>query len=354
MRYSTKHKIKTHLAACALAGIAFSGSALGAIQCRNTPISFTSSTDLYINLVTGASGSSGGGVSGWDINPYPSTSGFAVYWGGTGTTRGGVADTASGPFTVLAAGATIGPSSTYAIVATGADGMYPFYVPNGVTNAYLGVKFPNETLSGSPINYGWISLTTTGAASPTSGAGFPATINEWCWQDDGSAIAAGDTGAPPPEADFGFSTSSLDFGNVTVGGSSAPQSVTIGNFGDAVGTISGLDTGHAAYAITGGSCGATPFDLDPSETCTIAVTFTPSVAGTAEGSLTFSTGGGQAVVVGIATSVELNGNGVAGDPGPGPGGAEPVVANVPVNSPWALAALLGLFGLIAGAMLRRR
>lgn len=192
-----KKKLTASRAACvalaSFAAYAAAPNAQAAIQCRNTPINLTSTTDLYINLVTGATGSSGSGVSGWDINPYPSTTGFAVYWGGTGSVNGGVADTTTGPFTVLTAGAPVGPSQTYALTATGSGGMAPFYVPNGQTNVYLGVKFRNETISGQPINYGWVSLTTTGAASAVQGAGYPAVINGWCWQDDGTAITAGTT-----------------------------------------------------------------------------------------------------------------------------------------------------------------
>lgn len=341
MRYSNKFKVKTHLAACALAAVAFSGNALGAIVCASPELNVPNTIDgVYLNMVTGQTGTS---VTGWDINPYNNSAGLTFY--GTAT-----------PYGVLATGTAGTSAETQAlsagtmISATPAVGFYNQYQTRGTAfqtpgTRFLGVKFLNE--STGVANYGWIEMVSD------ANAGFPATISRYCYENTGAAIAAGDTGAPPPEAVFGFSTGSLDFGDVTVGSSSAPQSVTLGNFGDASGTIDELDTGDPAYAVTGGTCGSTPFDLDPEETCTIAVTFTPSAAGTVEGNLTVSTGGGQTAVGGFATSVELNGNGVAGGPGPGPG-IEPVVANVPVNSTWALATLLGLFGLIAGAMLRRR
>ena len=181
----------TKAALVALVACAASPAAMAAVQCRTTPIALISTTDVYINLVTGAA--SGSAPAGWDINPYPSTTGFAVYWGGGSSVNGGVADTTTGPFTVLSSGAVIGPSSTFAVTSTGSAGMYPFYVTAGQTNKYLGVKFANETLPGNPINYGWVSLTTTGAAASGAGAGYPATINGWCWQDDGTAITAGTT-----------------------------------------------------------------------------------------------------------------------------------------------------------------
>lgn len=183
--------IRVKAALIALAACVASPAAMAAVQCSTTtPIALTSTTDLYINLVTGASG---GSVVGWDINPYPSTTGFAVYWGGSSSGNAGVSDTTSGPLTVLSSGAVIGPSSTFSVSSTGASGMYPFYVPTGQTNKYLGVKFINETLPGTPVNYGWVSITATSATAANPGAGFPATINEWCYEDDGSAITAGTT-----------------------------------------------------------------------------------------------------------------------------------------------------------------
>lgn len=181
----------TKAALIAIAACVASPAAMAAVQCRNTAIPFASTTDLYINLVTGATGGSGGATAGWDINMYPSTTGFAAYWGGTSSLGGGVAATTDGNYVVLASGATINAASLYSKAATG-TAFSAFYVPTGVTNGYLGVKFVNEAMANA-INYGWISYTTTGAAASAPGAGFPATINGWCYQDDGSAITAGTT-----------------------------------------------------------------------------------------------------------------------------------------------------------------
>lgn len=343
MRFSDKFKVKTHLAACALAAATFSGNALGAIVCASPELDVPNSIDgVYLNMVTGQSGTS---VSGWDINPYNNSVGLTFY--GTASPYGVLATGTAGTSAeaqALAAGDLISP--------TPAVGFYNQYQTRGAAfqstgTRFLGVKFLNETTNAA--NYGWLQVT-SGAST-----GFPATINRYCYENTGIAIKAGDDGTTQPEAEFGFNFGSLDFGNVTVGSSSAPLTATLSNVGDGLGTITALNTGNAAFAITGGTCGSTPFDLDPDDSCTIAVTFTPSNTGASAGSLTFSTGV-ETAVGGLATAVELSGNGVAADPGPGPGpgGIEPVVANVPVNAPWALAALLGLFGLIASAMLRRR
>ncbi len=345
MRISVKHKIKTHLAACTLAGMAFSGSALGAIV-YSGPVNIPIPDDIdgvYFNVVTGVTGS----ATGWDINPYSAIAGNFNLWGATTQTwfnTAGTITNASGY--VLPLGTTIPNTVASFFRPGGGTNIGPVVNLNSSDN-YFGIYFLNESTSAN--NVGWVQIQ-FGATAGTRA------IVAYAYENTGATIAAGDTGAPAPEAAFGFDVSSLNFGNVTIGTASAPQSVTLTNFGNGLGTVSGLDTGDAAYSITGGSCGAPPFDLDPDDSCTIAITFSPSVAGPVEGALTIDNGGIAVVgggVLGFPQSVELNGIGVQGGPGPG-GGDQPVVANVPANSPWALAALLGLFGLVAGAMLRRR
>ncbi|MFZ2235697.1 MAG: hypothetical protein WBP11_14210 [Dokdonella sp.] len=173
-----------------MAACVASPAALATVQCRTTPIPFTSTSDIYINLVTAATGA-GGPTAGWDIDIYPSTTGFAAYWGGAASLGGGVAATTDGNYVVLASGAAINAASLYSKAAIG-TAFSAFYVPTGVTNGYLGVKFVNEATANA-INFGWISFTATSAAASAPGAGFPATINGWCYQDDGSAITAGTT-----------------------------------------------------------------------------------------------------------------------------------------------------------------
>ena len=53
------------------------------------------------------------------------------------------------------------------------------------TGKYLGVRFFNEATSS--VNYGWIQLD-TGAAG-----GFPATLIQYCYQNDGTQIQTGGT-----------------------------------------------------------------------------------------------------------------------------------------------------------------
>lgn len=170
---------------------------------------------------------------------------------------------------------------------------------------------------------------------------------------EGSTLTIRYLGDPLPsgEAAFGFSTGSLDFGDVHTGLSSM-QSVTVTNYGDAPGNLPALQVTGTGFAVTGGTCTA-GMELDEEATCTVEVTFAPAAVGPASGELSFNVPS----LRGITTSVILSGNGVTGgtiDPGPGPGGVVPVVANVPASNPWSLGLLTGVLGLVGFGLMRRR
>lgn len=136
----------------------------------------------YLNLQTGVASATDMGAPGWDINPYAAPSKLAFNWpsGAGGVSSGGV-------YSVLNSGDTIGPAQTYIDytdpVAAGNWGTMQ-------TGKYFGLRFYNENTAA--INYGWIQLNT----GPTSG--FPATINQYCYDDTGAAIAAGALPTPTP------------------------------------------------------------------------------------------------------------------------------------------------------------
>jgi hypothetical protein len=93
------------------------------------------------------------------------------------------------------------------------------------------------------------------------------------------------------------SSPSLDFGIVTVGQASAPQSVTLTNNGTTSVTI-GTITPTGDFAVAAGSTcpGAT---VAPSATCTVSVTMTPAAPGTRPGSLEITSTGGPALMIGL-------------------------------------------------------
>lgn len=156
-----------------------STQAFAAILCANTPIDIPANINgVYVNFVTGVSNTSA--VAGWDFSAYAASGNFRFFSSSSAnnTTRyvgtGTVVD-------LLAAGTMI--DATSILAASGV--VQPGVFQAGVTNGYVGVAFNNE--GAAATNYGWASVTTTGPS------GFPATINEYCYQDDGTGIMAGTT-----------------------------------------------------------------------------------------------------------------------------------------------------------------
>ncbi len=171
--------------AAVLASLAIAATTIGSSQvsaaviCASTPINIPADINgIYVNFVTGATGTSGSGTAGWDFSSYASGGNLRFFSssGAANTTRYvGTGSTVD----LLAGGTIINSSSVLATTGTNQPGAFLA----GVTNGYVGVAFNNEGTA--TTNYGWASVTTTG---PT---GFPATINQYCYQDDGSGILAG-------------------------------------------------------------------------------------------------------------------------------------------------------------------
>jgi 5-hydroxyisourate hydrolase-like protein (transthyretin family) len=100
---------------------------------------------------------------------------------------------------------------------------------------------------------------------------------------------------------------SIDFGSVRVGESSASQTVTIENTGNApLASIVPAEP-SAPFARTGGSCSAAPFSLPAGQSCTIAYAFSPTTLGAQQQDLAIASAIGSAVV-------HLAGTGIAGAP----------------------------------------
>jgi len=156
------------------------GSAMAAIICNagTVPIAVPATTaGVYLNLVTGATGTSGSGTAGWDVNIWASSGNIRFY----STAASGSSYVGTGTVVdVLAAGTMIDASSTFN--ATGTSTSPGFQA--GVTDGYFGVRFLDQA---SATRYGWVRLTTTGTT------GFPANMTAYCYQDDGTGIQAGTT-----------------------------------------------------------------------------------------------------------------------------------------------------------------
>ncbi|MCB1599828.1 MAG: hypothetical protein R3F18_08830 [Lysobacterales bacterium] len=138
------------------------------------------SEGLYVNLVTGVSGTTEASVPGFDIDIYAAVSTnpsgqMRFYWGPTATGGAGVVSSGDS-YLALGPGVIIGPDSIFSRAAfTGDTSAWQVG-----TTAYLGMRFLNE--SGASTTYGWIQF---GTSAPL---GFPATILSWCYEDSGAAI----------------------------------------------------------------------------------------------------------------------------------------------------------------------
>ncbi len=174
------------LAALAIASATMTSTgAFAAVVCGPSAVPVPADLDgVYFNIATGATGTAGGGVAGWDINLYLTGSALYFFWpSAPASSFGGLA--VGSVYEALSAGAVVDGSGTYSVASGG--GGAANYVNWQTTNTgkYLGVRFYNE--STSAINYGWLQLD-TGAA-----AGFPATINAYCYENTGGSIMTGTT-----------------------------------------------------------------------------------------------------------------------------------------------------------------
>ena len=98
-----------------------------------------------------------------------------------------------------------------------------------------------------------------------------------------------------------LSTTSVSFGNVNTG-TSANQSVTVTNTGNANVQISQITVGGTGYTLSGATA---PVTLTPSQKLTFSVIFTPTVAGSASGSVTITSN-----ATGSPATISLTGSGV--------------------------------------------
>ena len=143
-----------------------------------------------------------------------------------------------------------------------------------------------------------------------TGPDFP-TVNalQATYSSSSSEITGGGMGFVAKIGAVTLSPSSLSFSNQMVGTTSPAQPVTLSNIGNANLTISsiaiaGSVTGDFAVAATGTTC-STSAALAPGASCTINVTFTPTIVGSESASLTISDN-----IAGGPVTVPLSGTGV--------------------------------------------
>lgn len=179
LHYKVDSTLLLAVAAVTAAGLPAANTEATVITSGPVNINVPNNIDgIYINFVNGATGTSAGAVPGFDFDPYSGSGNLLFYWGGTGAPNSGVAGSTTGPYLVLQPGAIIGAASTYSQVANGGNSETAAFL-TGV-NGYLGVQFLNE--STGIQNFGYVHILTT------AGTGFPATILDYAYENNGGSI----------------------------------------------------------------------------------------------------------------------------------------------------------------------
>ena len=138
-------------------------------------------------------------------------------------------------------------------------------------------------------------------ATIASGLGDPVSAN--------NSATATTTVTAAPQGHLTISPANVAFGNQTVGSSSAPHTVTLGNDGNAPLDVTTLTAPAAPFARTGGTCAATPISIAAGASCTLIYTFAPSAPGAASQTLTVSAnapGSGSIALVGNGEPIPPN------------------------------------------------
>ena len=231
---------------------------------------------IYYNVVTSAGGTTGGGVAGWDINIYEGSAatGLTFFWPtGSAVSGGGVAT--GSVYQSLAAGAIVGPASTFS-QASGGGGAVNFvnFITAGPKT--LGIRFLNE--AGAGTHFGYINMTTSGPL------GFPTVITRIVYDN----VAA----TPVTVAGGG--------GGTTIVAGTAPGAVTIPprTLPTASATSTLSFTASAASSTTcvatgaGYSVSPSPLTLPAATAASVTVTQNSTTAGTYAGTITCTNAAG--------------------------------------------------------------
>jgi hypothetical protein len=163
------------------------------------------------------------------------------------------------------------------------------------------VGAPFSIVGGSPYNIsGGGNAIVTVRFTPTSASVFNQTVT--FTGGGGTTTSVTGTGTTPPApAQIAVSPASRNFGDVEIG-SSSDQTFTVSNTGSE--TLSGSASVGAPFSIVGGS----PYNISGGGNAVVTVRFTPTSAGVANQTVTFTGGGG--------TTASVTGNGTQPPPPP--------------------------------------
>lgn len=177
-------RVDARLAACAAAA----GASLAVAPSAHAAIVYSGAVNInipvtiegvYLNVVTGASGSNAASVVGWDVNPWSSDSLRFFSSPSVGSTYVGLSNNVFN----LAAGTLINSGSGFTGVTQSVLSTPSF----NSSNNFVGFQFQNEA-AGNQTQYGWLQISL--GATLTS----PRAIVGYAYEDTGAGINAGATG----------------------------------------------------------------------------------------------------------------------------------------------------------------
>jgi hypothetical protein len=153
----------------------------------------TTTSGIYLNVVTGVFATTPGGATGWDINPWGSSS-FNVWANNAASTLSGVVGNNASTTLVdnLPLGYLVDPAAAQAAyLRTGSSettGGFAFLLSS--SSNYIGFKFLDE--SDNTYKYGWAHFSLSASTSSQ-----PRTLIDYAYESSGGSIMVGDIGAVP-------------------------------------------------------------------------------------------------------------------------------------------------------------
>jgi hypothetical protein len=160
-------------------------------------------------------------------------------------------------------------SGTLSLLLDGTQGI------TGLSSAFSPATIP---LSGG--NPGTSVLTVTALTTTP-----PGTYNVTVVSNSGNLTKMVTAQVTVPTLGFRLNTVLLAYGNQTINTTSAPQTVTLTNYGSTTTAITSIVSNLPVFAITTKTCGAS---LAAGASCTVTLTFKPNSAGVFIGTLTFT------------------------------------------------------------------
>jgi peptidyl-Asp metalloendopeptidase len=210
----------------------------------------------------------------------------------------------------LAAGSAAPPACTYALSPTSAS------VPAAGGSGSTTLSTAGGCAWTASNSASWLTIASATSGTGSASVSYAAVANAGGTRSANLTIAgqtfvvtqaAATVGTPSPAA-AAMSASSLAFGTVSVGRTSAAKSVTLTNSGGGTLTISSLVAGGANpgdFKRTG-TCAPNAM-LSAGQTCTVVFTFSPTASGTRSATLSIGTSA-RAVTLGLSGSGKTTGH----------------------------------------------